>query len=50
VGMEDTVWRYPHSNDKLESNVQAFTSMKTIVENLGLTVASYDRYSSVMGL
>lgn len=50
VGMEDTVWKYPHSNDKLESNVQAFTSTKTIVENLGLTVASYDRHSSVMGL
>lgn len=50
VGMEDTVWKYPHSNQKAESNADLFSSAKTITESLGLQVASYDRYRTVMGL
>jgi len=29
VGMEDTVWRWPHRPEKLESNLQAFQSART---------------------
>lgn len=50
VGMEDTVWKHPHSDEKLTSNLEAFTSTSSIAKGLGLKVASYDRYRTVMGL
>jgi 3-keto-5-aminohexanoate cleavage enzyme len=44
VGMEDTVWRYPHREDLLESNVDAFTQIRTLAQMLGrepMTTAEY---------
>lgn len=50
VGMEDTVWKYPHKDEKLTSNLEAFLQIKTIVEALGREVATPAEYRQIMGL
>jgi 3-keto-5-aminohexanoate cleavage enzyme len=50
VGMEDTVWRWPHRQDKLESNLQAFETARDIVTLLGREVATPAEYREIMGL
>jgi 3-keto-5-aminohexanoate cleavage enzyme len=50
VGMEDTVWKYPHKNEKLTSNLEAFLQIKTIVESLGRQVATPLEYREIMGV
>jgi 3-keto-5-aminohexanoate cleavage enzyme len=49
VGMEDTVWRWPHRDEKLDSNLDAFVAMKSIVEGLGRDVVGHADYRSFMG-
>lgn len=44
VGMEDTIWKYPHSNEKLTSNVEAFLWAKNMVESLGYEMATAQEY------
>ncbi len=50
VGTEDTVWRYPHRDDKIESNVQVFKTAKTICESLGREIATADDYRRLLGI
>jgi 3-keto-5-aminohexanoate cleavage enzyme len=50
VGMEDTVWRWPHRNDKLESNLQALENGKQIADALGRSVATFSEYREIVGL
>jgi 3-keto-5-aminohexanoate cleavage enzyme len=50
VGMEDTVWKYPHKDEKLTSNLEAFLQIKTIVEALGRQVATPAEYREIMGV
>jgi 3-keto-5-aminohexanoate cleavage enzyme len=50
VGMEDTVWRWPHRSEKLESNLQALESAKTLARVLGRQVASFAEYREIMQL
>jgi 3-keto-5-aminohexanoate cleavage enzyme len=50
VGMEDTVWKYPHKQEKLTSNLDAFLQAKTIVEALGRKVATPAEYREIMGV
>jgi 3-keto-5-aminohexanoate cleavage enzyme len=50
VGMEDTVWKYPHKEEKLTSNLEAFLQIKTIVEALGRQVATPTEYREIMGV
>ena len=50
VGTEDTVWRYPHRDEKLESNLQAFQSAKALCELLGRQIATADEYRRMIGL
>lgn len=50
VGMEDTYYKWPHRSDLIESNLEVFSTMKTIVEALGRTVASPERAAELMGL
>jgi 3-keto-5-aminohexanoate cleavage enzyme len=50
VGMEDTVWRWPHRSEKLESNLQAFQSARDVVNLLGREVATPAEYREIMGL
>lgn len=35
VGMEDTVWKWPHRDDLIESNAGLFRMVRDIAENLG---------------
>jgi 3-keto-5-aminohexanoate cleavage enzyme len=49
VGMEDTVWRWPHRDDRLESNLQAFLAARSLAEVLGRNVASFAEYREIMG-
>lgn len=49
VGMEDTVWKYPHRSEKLSSNLEAFLQIKVIVEALGRTVATPAEYREILG-
>ena len=48
VGMEDTVWRWPHRAEKLESNVNALESAKTLATLLGRKVASFSEFRELM--
>jgi 3-keto-5-aminohexanoate cleavage enzyme len=50
VGMEDTVWRWPHRDDKLVSNRQALENGKQIAAALGRDVASFSEYRELVGL
>jgi 3-keto-5-aminohexanoate cleavage enzyme len=50
VGMEDTVWKYPHKDEKLTNNLEAFLQTKTIVEALGREVATPAEYREIMGV
>jgi 3-keto-5-aminohexanoate cleavage enzyme len=50
MGMEDTVWRWPHRNEKLESNLQALENGKQIADALGRNVATFQEYREIVGL
>lgn len=50
VGMEDTVWKYPHRNEKLTSNLEAFRMAKQLVEVLGRSIATPAEYREIMGV
>lgn len=50
VGTEDTVWRYPHRDEKLHSNLQAFQLAKTLCELLGREIATAGEYRKIIGL
>ncbi|MBS1843043.1 MAG: 3-keto-5-aminohexanoate cleavage protein [Actinobacteria bacterium] len=49
VGMEDTIWRWPHREDLIESNLQALEQAKSIAAALGRDVATPLRYREIMG-
>ena len=49
VGTEDTVWRYPHKDEKVQSNVQVFQMAKSICELLGRKVATAEEYRELIG-
>ncbi|MGH3756390.1 3-keto-5-aminohexanoate cleavage protein [Actinophytocola sp.] len=50
VGMEDTVWRWPHRSERLESNLQALESAKAMVASLGREVATFAEYREILDL
>jgi 3-keto-5-aminohexanoate cleavage enzyme len=50
VGMEDTVWRWPHRDVKLGSNVEAVESAKLLAHVLGREVATFAEYREIMGV
>jgi 3-keto-5-aminohexanoate cleavage enzyme len=50
VGMEDTVWRWPHRQDKLTSNLEAFRAAKQLAEVLGREIATPTEYRELVGL
>jgi len=50
VGMEDTVWRWPHRSDKLESNLQALDQGRQISELLGRKIADFSEYREIVGM
>ncbi len=50
VGMEDTVWVYPHKNDMIKNNAEHFKMFKSIAELMGRQVATGDEYRQLVGL
>jgi 3-keto-5-aminohexanoate cleavage enzyme len=50
VGMEDTVWRWPHRDERVESNVAALRAGLTTAELLGRSVATPAQYRQLVGL
>jgi 3-keto-5-aminohexanoate cleavage enzyme len=50
VGSEDTLWRYPHREEKLESSLQAFRMAKAICEMLGREIATAEEYRKIIGI
>lgn len=50
VGMEDTVWKWPHRNEKIQSNVEVFRMAKQMAHLLGREVANFAEYRELMGL
>lgn len=50
VGMEDTVWPYPHRNDLLKHNVDHFTQIRDIAKLLGREVMSPAEYRSAINM
>jgi 3-keto-5-aminohexanoate cleavage enzyme len=50
VGMEDTIWRYPHKDELLPDNGTVTKSICQVVEILGRRVATADEYRKMIGL
>jgi 3-keto-5-aminohexanoate cleavage enzyme len=50
VGMEDTVWRWPHRDEKLESNLQALQTAQALAAVLGREVATPLEYREMTGM
>jgi 3-keto-5-aminohexanoate cleavage enzyme len=50
VGMEDTIWRWPHRNDYVESNLQFLEMAKQLAQVLGREVATHAEYRDLVGL
>ncbi|MBS7269695.1 MAG: 3-keto-5-aminohexanoate cleavage protein [Candidatus Freyarchaeota archaeon] len=50
VGKEDTIYRWPHKDDRIQTNADAFKMAATIAENLGRKVATYDQYRKMVGM
>lgn len=50
VGMEDTVWLWPHKPDLLQRNVDHFNLARTIAASLGRDLMTAGEYRRVMGM
>lgn len=50
VGMEDTYYKWPHREDKLTSNLEAFQLAKQLAEVVGRRVATPAEARAIMGL
>lgn len=50
VGMEDTVWPWPHKDDLIESNVAQFRLIRGIAEALGRRVMTASEYRRLIGI
>ncbi len=50
VGMEDTVWPYPHRDELLERNVDHFVQMRQIAQLLGRELMTPAEYRRAIGL
>jgi len=50
VGTEDTIWKYPHRDEKLKSSLEAFQIAKALCDLLGRKVASADEIRKGLGI
>ncbi len=50
VGMEDTIWKYPHKDERMSSNGDSVRAAGQIANLLGREVATADDYRRFMGL
>ena len=49
VGTEDTPWKYPNSDERLQGNLQMFTMARDMAALLGRTPATADEYRALIG-
>lgn len=49
VGMEDTYWLWPHRDDRIESNLQAFGVSSKLADAIGRPVATRAEYRKMIG-
>ena len=50
IGMEDTVWKWPHKNDMITNNAEQFKSAKELCHLLGRELATPNEYRRSVGL
>ncbi|MCS7142257.1 MAG: 3-keto-5-aminohexanoate cleavage protein [Aigarchaeota archaeon] len=50
VGMEDTLWKYPHSNELCTSNAEIVKATSDIARALGRRPATADEYRKMIGI
>lgn len=50
VGMEDTVWLWPHREDRVTSNMQFFELAKSLAGVLGRDIATHEEYREMVGM
>lgn len=50
VGLEDSCWRHPNSDELLRDNLELFERARSIAANLGRTPATADEYRAQIGL
>jgi len=48
VGTEDTVWRYPHRDEKVRSNLESFQTAKALCGLLGREIATADEIRELL--
>jgi len=49
-GMEDTIYKWPHKDDRITKNVESYNSMVTIAKELGRRVVTSNEYRKLIGL
>jgi 3-keto-5-aminohexanoate cleavage enzyme len=50
VGMEDTIWKYPHKDDRMRSNAESVRTACEVAKILGRRVATGDEYRKLIGI
>jgi 3-keto-5-aminohexanoate cleavage enzyme len=50
VGMEDTIWMYPHKDDRIKSCAEVIGKVATIARELGREIATPAEARKIMGL
>ena len=48
VGMEDSVWKWPHRDEKIKNNLETFLATKQIVELLGREIIEPDEWRKML--
>jgi 3-keto-5-aminohexanoate cleavage enzyme len=49
VGMEDTIWKWPHRDDVITNNAEQFKLAAGIAKSLGREIMSADEYRALIG-
>ena len=50
IGMEDTVWQYPHRDDLVHSNLETLQTVSGIAGLLGRRPMTTPRYKELLGI
>jgi 3-keto-5-aminohexanoate cleavage enzyme len=50
IGMEDTIFKWPHSDEVIDSNAKLFRSISTIAKEMGRQVATADESREILGI
>jgi 3-keto-5-aminohexanoate cleavage enzyme len=50
IGMEDTIWKWPHKDDLITNNAEQFRRFKMLCQILGREIATPNDYRRAIGL